>query len=125
MRWLSAPAARAICPQDWRALDMTRATLRVLAFATFVALGVSASAQPQPGAAPTAEDYRAKAAEACAAAAHHRWMARPGRGKQGTGGPSFHHKKLAEQLFASASEYEELARREEAKGNQAPERRER
>ena len=72
MRWLSAPLTRAICPQHWTALDMTRTTLRVLAFATFVALGASASAQPQPGAAPTAEDYRAKAAEARAAAAHHR-----------------------------------------------------
>ena len=114
MRWLSAPLARAICPPYWRALDMTRTTLRVLAFATIVALGVSASAQPQPGAALTAEDYRAKAAEARAAAAHHRWLARPGRGKQHTGGPSFHHKKLAEQLLAKASEYEELARREAA-----------
>jgi len=96
---------------------MTRTTLRVIAFATFVALGASASAQPLPGAALTAEDYRAKAAEARAAAAHHRWMARPGRGKQGTGGPSFHHKKLAERLLAKASEYEELARREEAKND--------
>ena len=94
---------------------MFRTTIRMLAFATFVAWGVSASAQPQPGAAPTAEDYRAKAADARAAAAHYRWLARPGRGKQGTGGPSFHHKRLAEQLLAKASEYEELARREEAK----------
>lgn len=94
---------------------MTRTTLRVIAFATFVALGVSASAQSHPCAAPTAEDYRAKAVEARAAAAQHQRMARLGRGKQRSGDPGFHHRKRADQLRAKAAEYEELARREEAK----------
>ena len=60
-----------------------------------------------------AAQLREQASEARASAAHHRWLARPGRGKQHTGAPSFRHKRLAEELQAKAAELEAAASEDE------------
>lgn len=58
-----------------------------------------------------AEHFRAKAAEARAAAARHRSMGRAyGGGKQGTRAGSFHCKRISAREKSIAAEYEELAK---------------
>ena len=56
-----------------------------------------------------AAHFRAKALEARASAARHRSLARGYGGKQGTGTPNFHCRRLAERAASNASEYEALA----------------
>ncbi len=76
--------------------------------------GGPADAQPPVDHAATAAQLREQASEARAAAAHHRWLARPGRGKQHTGAPSFRHKRLSEELLAKAADLEKEANELEA-----------
>ena len=58
-----------------------------------------------------AEHFRAKAAEARAAAARHRSMGRTyGGGKQGTRAGSFHCKRISAREKSIAAEFEELAK---------------
>lgn len=93
-------------------------TIRTLLAALLVGFAVTfggpAAAQPPVDHAAMAAQLREQASEARAAAAHQRWLARPGRGKQGTGAPSFRHKRLSEELLAKAAELEKEANEHDA-----------
>ncbi len=93
-------------------------TIRSLLLALLVGFATKfagpAYAQTPVDHAALAAQMREQASEARAASAHHRWLARPGRGKQHTGAPSFRHKRLAEELQAKAAELEAAASEHEA-----------
>lgn len=91
-----------------------RSLLSALLVGFATTFGGPAHAQPPADHAAMAAQLREQASEARASAAHHRWLARPGRGKQHTGGPSFRHKRIAEQLLAKAAKLETAASEHEA-----------
>ena len=84
----------------------------LVGFAT--TFGGLAHAQAPVDHAAMAAQLREQASAARAAAAHHRWLARPGRGKQHTGAPSLRHKRLSEELLVKAAELDEAANEHEA-----------